>query len=764
MRRPRGRRCSPGARGPLPGVAAAPAARSPTRCPTTGARRSSRAAPSSGCSCSSRGRALGELAARGRWGRRRSARTSTSLKREASRRCVGAGGARRRAARRRRVLPRLERLRRHRPHAATSPQLQLAQRAVRTGAPRVPGDAASRSPSPGPPIEPARPRAGSRRSPCSTPGVDVRALDGHADPGYDAVDRDRDPAPGPGPARRDAQGDERDRARRRPRRRRRARDADPRRLAARHRRRRRGAADDGPDHRRPRARRGPQRRPRHLRPRRRSRSWVSTRPTRASPDARGPGRRGRGGPRHAHRSRPRATRAPRRPAAAPSARRPPRPRRSRSARSPARSPRPAPTLDAAASGTSTPPCSPARRRKDGHDGRPGRGHRPRRPRQRRSPRIRGKVVIVRAGANPAAQAAAAAAVGAAAVLIAQPERAPLPVDARRPRRRARDRRHRGRRQGRARSSSPAPSVSFGAPKRGPAGETAPARNASTVHRPGPVRRRPAQARPRGARQRARPARRRRRRGRHARSPPRASPSPPPSSPAPRPELSPQQLRAALIAAGDPADLPPDRAGAGRVSAPASGDHRRPADRRSRARSTRSASTSTPRLDAGHLRATGGATAARHRSRCVPGTPTAVTVRLPKPRHRPPGGSRRSTAARSSRASRGSIRPDTVEPSPSAPLKVDRGGRRVRFTLGAFKRGAETQVQVAETARSSTSSTRSGNVRAQPHLPGRRARADARRVRLHAPARTRSRAGYAFRARAWAPRPAAADRPSSQRRR
>ncbi len=43
-----------------------------------------------------------------------------------------------------------------------------------------------------------------------------------------------------------------------------------------------------------------------------------------------------------------------------------------------------------------------------------------------APRIRGKVVIVRAGANPAAQATAAAAVGAAAVLIAQPEDTPLP--------------------------------------------------------------------------------------------------------------------------------------------------------------------------------------------------------------------------------------------------------------------------------------------------------------------------------------------------
>jgi hypothetical protein len=42
-----------------------------------------------------------------------------------------------------------------------------------------------------------------------------------------------------------------------------------------------------------------------------------------------------------------------------------------------------------------------------------------------------------------------------------------------------------------------------------------------------------------------------------------------------------------------------------------------------------------------------------------------------------------------------IHPDTVAPIKVGPLRVDRDGRRVRFTLGAFKRGAQTQVQVAE---------------------------------------------------------------------
>ena len=60
-------------------------------------------------------------------------------------------------------------------------------------------------------------------------GIDSGALNGHADPGYDAVDRDRDPKPG---ADRGRHRDERDRARGRDRRRRGARAADPDRLAA----------------------------------------------------------------------------------------------------------------------------------------------------------------------------------------------------------------------------------------------------------------------------------------------------------------------------------------------------------------------------------------------------------------------------------------------------------------------------------------------------------------------------------------------------
>ena len=42
-----------------------------------------------------------------------------------------------------------------------------------------------------------------------------------------------------------------------------------------------------------------------------------------------------------------------------------------------------------------------------------------------------------------------------------------------------------------------------------------------------------------------------------------------------------------------------------------------------------------------------------------------------------------------------VRPDEVEPIEVGPLRVSSGGRRVRFTLGSFKRGERTAIQVAE---------------------------------------------------------------------
>ena len=78
-------------------------------------------------------------------------------------------------------------------------------------------------------------------------------------------------------------------------------------------------------------------------------------------------------------------------------------------------------------------------------------------RRGRPPRpSQGRLAVVRAGANPGAQAAAAAAAGAAAVLLAEPrDGRPLPAHARRPRRRPRPRRHRAPARRRSSGSTPA---------------------------------------------------------------------------------------------------------------------------------------------------------------------------------------------------------------------------------------------------------------------------------------------------------------------
>jgi hypothetical protein len=95
-----------------------------------------------------------------------------------------------------------------------------------------------------------------------------------------------------------------------------------------------------------------------------------------------------------------------------------------------------------------------------------------------------------------------------------------------------------------------------------------------------------------------------------------------------------------------------------------------------------------------LRASGGATADPPTLTVTPGTPATVTVRLPKP-----GTTTGRLEALSGNRVVASIpwliHPDTVQPVAVGPLKVDRNGRRVRFTLGSFKRGPQTEVGVAE---------------------------------------------------------------------
>ena len=151
-----------------------------------------------------------------------------SLKREQIALRSGLDGARRRVPRRRLLLPRLERLRGDRQHARhPAAHLSRARRCGRSAARIRPAASRCRSPAT---------RRSRRPGLNATPpvavldtGVDTDALNGHADPGYDAVDRDRDPKPGRRPR---PPGDQRDGARGRDRRRRRARAADPDRLAA----------------------------------------------------------------------------------------------------------------------------------------------------------------------------------------------------------------------------------------------------------------------------------------------------------------------------------------------------------------------------------------------------------------------------------------------------------------------------------------------------------------------------------------------------
>jgi len=304
-------------------------------------------------------------------------------------------------------------------------------------------------------------------------------------------------------------------------------------------------------------------------------------------------------------------------------------------------------------------------------------------------RLRGKVVIVKTGANPAAQAAAVAAAGARAVVLASTDdEAPLPAIS----------------AGRAAAPvigvtgeaadavlelEPGTTVGFGTPKRGPRGETQAVR-ASTFTAQGPsagglpkpdlaapgsaltatgVMGGTAVAAANVAVQAARLSRA-------------------------RTELTPQQLRATLIAAGQPHDLPPDRAGAGVAGEPTSGITADPPTAESGALdpvTIRLVATNTAQVT---LTATGGAAATPNALTLTPAAPAEVSIRLPKP-----GTTSGRLEARAGAQVVASvpwlIHPDAVEPVEVGALRIDRGGRRVRFTLGRFRRGPQTEVQVAE---------------------------------------------------------------------
>ena len=262
-------------------------------------------------------------------------------------------------------------------------------------------------------------------------------------------------------------------------------------------------------------------------------------------------------------------------------------------------------------------------------------------------KIRGKVVIVRAGANPAAQAAAAAAVGASAVLLARP------------------------------GDDPLPSISAGRSAAPVVGVTGDAAEQVLKLKPGtPVSFGAPAARA------TRPRRRRPHVSPLTAQGPSAGGLPKPDLAAAssaltvngvaggtaiaaahvaavaakyaraHPELSPLQLRAALIAAADPQSLPPDRAGAGRGPRTDLRHHRRPPDPGVRRAGPDHASTSTPPAP---RPCSSGPPAARPSSRRRSPSPRARPPRSPSAcpsPERPPGAWRRSARARSSPPSRG----------------------------------------------------------------------------------------------------------------
>ena len=312
-------------------------------------------------------------------------------------------------------------------------------------------------------------------------------------------------------------------------------------------------------------------------------------------------------------------------------------------------------------------------------------------------RIRGKVVIVRAGDNPAAQAAAAAAVGASAVVLADPRERPLPALS----------------AGRAAAPvigvtgetaedvlelKPGTEISFGETERAPRSDAPAAVRVSPFTSQGPSAGglpKPDLAAPGSAvtigpgsgvavaggsaiaaAQVAATA------GRLART---------------RPELSPAQLRQAMIAASDPANLPPDRAGAGVLREPTAspGVTSNPPTAVSGAldpvRVELSAAASTQVA----LRATSGASVDPPTLNLTPGTPAPVSVRLNKPGITSGRLEALDAAGKPVASVPWLVRPDEVEPIKVGELAVSSGGRRVRFTLGSFERGEQTSVQVAE---------------------------------------------------------------------
>ena len=359
---------------------------------------------------------------------------------------------------------------------------------------------------------------------------------------------------------------------------------------------------------------------------------------------------------------------------------------------------------------------------------------------REAPQLRGKAVIVRAGADPSAQAAAAANTGARLVLLVRHARPRAAGDRRRPRRRAGGRADRRRRQGRAGDQAgrehPAAGRDARAALRRPV-------HAGGVARPAP------RGRPRaGCRSRSSPrpgtaltvgldgqavvaggtavaaARVAAVAAKLARA---------------RPDLTPAQLRAVLIGGADPASLPVDRTGAGRLRgagtvladppAPVSG----PLDPVAFTLAVASSGTLK-------LQSTAGSTVEPPSVQVRPGAPAPVAVRLTKA-----GATGEGRLVARDAHGRRRLRPVARAPARrrAGPARRAAGlaparelhARRVHARGPADHRDEDpARRQAGAPAR-----RRQGQRPAHADRARRRARPDARRVRLHAPAQRAARA-------------------------
>ena len=363
-------------------------------------------------------------------------------------------------------------------------------------------------------------------------------------------------------------------------------------------------------------------------------------------------------------------------------------------------------------------------------------------------RIRDKVVIVKAGANPSSQAAAAAAIGARAVVIADPRDQPLPamaagrsavpvigvtgepakqlLNAKPGTEIAFSDTQRGAQTDAPRGQQISPNTSQGPTASGlPKPDLASFGSALTVGVGGStvVAGGSAIAAATVAGYAARLAQQ-------------------------RPELSPAELRANLIAGGVPGQLPATRTGAGAAQDGFSSVTADPPTAVSGALDPVSVNLASTKSDEVTLKASDGAAAQPATAQLVPGTPTGVTVRLPKP------GTvfgRLQVTDRNGLAATVPwlVRPDTVDPVTVGALKVT-GGRRVRFTLGSFKRGAQTEIQVAERLVLDLVDAQ-GNVRRSLTVKGGARDLMPAEYAYAIPRASLPTGSYAFRVRAWAPR-------------